>query len=80
MWLLLRSGLHSGNSIDNSRDFVPDLDKAISPVCGNINISIRHGAFMKELKIHLGILREEILAGIGQADLLYRLWSWSRQL
>jgi acetoin utilization deacetylase AcuC-like enzyme len=53
---------HHGNSIDNSRDFVPDLDKAISPVCGNINISVRHEAYLKELKIHLSILRKEILA------------------
>lgn len=54
---------HHGNSIDNSRDFIPDLDKAISPICGNINISVRHEAYIKELKYHLSILREEILAG-----------------
>ncbi len=54
---------HHGNSIDNSRDFVPDLDKAISPVCGNINISVRHEAYIKELKNHLDILRGEIMAG-----------------
>jgi len=53
---------HHGNSIDNSRDFIPDLDKAISPVCGNINISVRHEGYLKELKVHLSILREEILA------------------
>jgi acetoin utilization deacetylase AcuC-like enzyme len=54
---------HHGNSIDNSKDFVPDLDKAISPVCGNINISVRHAAYINELKNHLSILHEEILAG-----------------
>ena len=36
---------HYGNSIDNSRDFVPDLDGAKSPVCGNINIMSRHEAY-----------------------------------
>ena len=54
---------HHGNSIDNSRDFVPDLDKAISPVCGNINISVRHEAYLNELKSHLSILHDEISAG-----------------
>ena len=53
---------HHGNSIDNSRDFVPDLDKAISQVCGNINISVRHAAYINELKNHLSILHDEILA------------------
>jgi acetoin utilization deacetylase AcuC-like enzyme len=52
---------HYGNSIDNSRDFVPDIDKAISPVCGNINIIARHQVYMEELKTNLTILRKEII-------------------
>jgi acetoin utilization deacetylase AcuC-like enzyme len=52
---------HYGNSIDNSRDFVTDLDKAISPVCGNINIMARHQQYLEELKANLSILRNEIL-------------------
>jgi acetoin utilization deacetylase AcuC-like enzyme len=52
---------HYGNSIDNSRDFVPDIDKAISPVCGNINIIARHQVYLEELKANLKILRKEIL-------------------
>jgi acetoin utilization deacetylase AcuC-like enzyme len=52
---------HHGNSIDNSRDFVEDIDKAISPVCGNINISVRHQQYINELKINLEILRKEII-------------------
>jgi acetoin utilization deacetylase AcuC-like enzyme len=54
---------HYGNSIDNSRDFVKDIDKAISPVCGNINIMSRHEAYIEELKYNLGILRKEIIEG-----------------
>ncbi len=53
---------HYGNSIDNSRDFVSELDHAISPVCGNINIMARHQDYLEELKMHLNILREEIIA------------------
>jgi acetoin utilization deacetylase AcuC-like enzyme len=52
---------HYGNSIDNSRDFVPDIDKAISPVCGNINIIARHQTYIEELKANLTILRKEII-------------------
>jgi acetoin utilization deacetylase AcuC-like enzyme len=52
---------HYGNSIDNSRDFVVDIDKAISPVCGNINIMARHQKYIEELKTNLAILREEII-------------------
>ena len=52
---------HYGNSIDNSREFVHDLDKAVSPVCGNINIMSRHETYLRELKDHLSILREEIM-------------------
>lgn len=54
---------HFGNSIDNSRDFVKDIDKAISPVCGNINIMVRHQAYLDELKLNLEILHKEIMEG-----------------
>lgn len=54
---------HYGNSIDNSRDFVTDIDKAISPVCGNINIMAYHQKYIEELKTNLEILREEISSG-----------------
>ncbi len=52
---------HHGNSIDNSRDFVPDIDKAISPECGNINISLSHGSYIAELEKQLSLLAVEIL-------------------
>ena len=52
---------HYGNSIDNSRDFVTDIDKAISPDCGNINIMAYHQKYMEELKANLAVLREEII-------------------
>ena len=52
---------HYGNSIDNSRDFVTDIDKAISPVCGNINIMAYHQKYMEEPKANLDVLREEII-------------------
>ena len=51
---------HYGNSIDNSRDFTVDIDKAISPVCGNINIIQRHQKYLDELKENLVVLRKEI--------------------
>jgi len=54
---------HYGNSIDNSREFVKDIDKAISPVCGNINIIQRHQKYLDELKENLDILRVEIAEG-----------------
>jgi acetoin utilization deacetylase AcuC-like enzyme len=54
---------HYGNSIDNSRDFVPDIDKAISPVCGNINIMASHQGYLDELKANLEALQNEIVEG-----------------
>lgn len=54
---------HYGNSIDNSRDFVPNIDKAISPVCGNINIMASHQKYLEELKANLEILQNEIVEG-----------------
>ena len=52
---------HYGNSIDNSRDFVKDIDKAISPVCGNINIMSFHEKYLEELDENLAVLEKEIL-------------------
>ncbi|MGF1587112.1 MAG: hypothetical protein ACFCUM_17460 [Bacteroidales bacterium] len=52
---------HHGNSIDNARDFVKDLDLTISPVCGNINIYSDHRNYIEELKGNLQILRKEIV-------------------
>ena len=52
---------HYGNSIDNSRDFVKDIDKAISPVCGNINIMSSHEKYLAELDENLAVLEKEIL-------------------
>ena len=54
---------HYGNSIDNSRDFVPNIDKAISPVCGNINIMASHQKYLDELKANLEVLQNEIVEG-----------------
>ncbi len=47
---------HYGNSIDNPRDFVPNIGKAISSVCGNINIMASHQKYLGELKVNLEIL------------------------
>ena len=54
---------HYGNSIDNSRDFVKDIDYAISPVYGNINIMASHEKYLEELRSNLAILRTEITEG-----------------
>jgi len=54
---------HWGNSIDNSRDFVLEIDNAISPVCGNINIFSNHKKYIEELKANLEILGKEIIEG-----------------
>ncbi|MBE0674753.1 MAG: hypothetical protein IH591_08840 [Bacteroidales bacterium] len=54
---------HYGNSIDNSRDYVPNIDKAISPVCGNINIMASHKKYLDELKTNLEVLQNEIVEG-----------------
>ena len=52
---------HYGNSIDNSRDFVPDIDKAISPVCGNINIIARHQTYIAVSYTHLTLPTKRIV-------------------
>lgn len=48
---------HYGNSIDNSYDFVSDLDIAIPKEIGNINIQSRHQVYIKELKEKLLVLK-----------------------
>ncbi len=52
---------HYGNSIDNSYHFVPDLDKAIPPGIGNINIESKHGQYIDELRVKLDDLKKLIL-------------------
>jgi acetoin utilization deacetylase AcuC-like enzyme len=51
---------HFGNSIEDSRAFVKDLDKAIPKGC-NINIKTKHGEYLEDLKIRLLILQELFL-------------------
>lgn len=52
---------HFGNSIEDSREFVSDLDLAIPKGC-NINIKTKHSEYLEDLKIRLLILQELILA------------------
>lgn len=52
---------HYGNSIDNSYDFVNDLDKAIPPEIGNINIDSKHQVFIDEFEQKLKILEKYIV-------------------
>ncbi|MFP4449109.1 MAG: hypothetical protein ACLFPH_10280 [Bacteroidales bacterium] len=51
---------HYGNSIDNSYDYVNDLDKAIPPEIGNINIQVKHQEYLDQLKQKLQILERYI--------------------
>lgn len=51
---------HYGNSIEDSRSFVKDLDLAIPKGC-NINIKTKHSEYLEDLKIRLLILQELIL-------------------
>lgn len=53
---------HFGNSIEDSRSFVKDLDKAVPKGC-NINIKTKHGEYLEDLKIRLLILQELFLEG-----------------
>ncbi|MBN1950920.1 MAG: hypothetical protein JW801_06925 [Bacteroidales bacterium] len=52
---------HYGNSIDNGYDFVKDLDKAIPPEIGNINIESKHQMYLDELKERLEQLEKYIV-------------------
>lgn len=51
---------HYGNSIEDSRYFVTDLDKAI-PIGGNINPDGKHKNYIDDLKHRLKILEKKIL-------------------
>lgn len=51
---------HFGNSIEDSRAFVKDLDLAIPRGC-NINIKTKHREYLEDLKIRLLILQELFL-------------------
>lgn len=53
-------GGHFGNSIEDSRLFVKNLDLAIPKGC-NINIKTKHSEYLEDLKIRLLILQELIL-------------------
>ena len=47
---------HYGNSIDNSYSYVNNLDKAIPPQIGNINIQGKHQEYLDELDKKLQLL------------------------
>ena len=51
---------HFGNSIEDSRSFVKNLDLAIPKGC-NINIKTKHSEYLEDLKIRFLILQELIL-------------------
>lgn len=51
---------HFGNSIEDSRSFVPDLNAAVPKGC-NINLKTQHGEYLEDLKIRLLILQELFL-------------------
>ena len=52
---------HYGNSIDNSYAFVDDLEKAIPPEIGNINIASSHQDYLDELERRLEALEKFIV-------------------
>lgn len=54
---------HYGNSIDNSYGFVPDLEQAIPPEIGNININACHRDYLDELSRRLKVLEQYITDG-----------------
>jgi acetoin utilization deacetylase AcuC-like enzyme len=60
---------HFGNSIEDSRSFVPDLDKAI-PNYANVNLKGTNESYLADMYRNLAILKEKILAG----DLHYVVW------
>lgn len=53
---------HFGNSIEDSREFVKELN-VIIPQGANINIKTEHGEYLQDFKIRLLILEELVLAG-----------------
>lgn len=60
---------HFGNSIEDSRSFVPDLDKAI-PTYANVNLSGTNDSYLADLYRHLATLKEKILA----KEIHYIVW------
>lgn len=52
---------HDGNSIEDSREFGPDLNKAVPPQY-NINPQGTHGEYLRSLEKHLAALRAALLA------------------
>jgi acetoin utilization deacetylase AcuC-like enzyme len=53
---------HFGNSIEDSRSYVLELDVAIPKGC-NINIRTKHAEYLEELHIRLGLLHQLFAAG-----------------
>jgi acetoin utilization deacetylase AcuC-like enzyme len=53
---------HFGNSIEDSRAFVPELSRAVPPGC-NVNPDGRHGAYLKQLSRGLASLEGRLSAG-----------------
>lgn len=52
--------MHFGNSIEDSRKFVKDLNKSI-PEWANFNPELKNKSYVKELKIYLGFLEQQII-------------------
>lgn len=53
---------HFGNSIEDTRDFAPDLDEAIPRGC-NVNPSGSHRAYLRDLSRKLDALGARVLSG-----------------
>ncbi|MBX0333015.1 hypothetical protein K3G39_07170 [Pontibacter sp. HSC-14F20] len=60
---------HFGNSIEDSRSFVPGLDKAI-PTYANVNLSGTNDSYLVDLYRHLATLKKKILA----KEIHYIVW------
>ena len=54
---------HYGNSIEDSRAFVKDLDRAIPREYGNINIASAHEQYIKTFKFYLEVLEDAFIKG-----------------
>jgi acetoin utilization deacetylase AcuC-like enzyme len=54
---------HTGDSIELSYEFAPELEKAIPRVIGNINIESTHAEYLKELENYLDELGDNIQSG-----------------
>ncbi|MFO0552351.1 MAG: hypothetical protein U0271_28445 [Polyangiaceae bacterium] len=53
---------HFGNSIEDSRDFAPELELAVPRGC-NLNPNGRHGKYLRQLEAGLASLEDRILSG-----------------